>query len=44
MQLMAHKAFETFMCLAHLVQMDEYSQKLQNSHMLAWQLNAIPST
>lgn len=43
MKLMLHKAFETFICLAHLVKTVEYSQKLQKSQTLFRHLNVIPS-
>lgn len=40
---MVHKAFETFVCLAHLVKMGEYSWKLQKNQMLLRHLSVIPS-
>jgi len=43
MKLMVQNTFETCICLAHLVKMGEYSQKLQKSQTLFGHLNVIPS-
>lgn len=43
MKLMVHTAFETFICLTHLVEIGEYSQKLWKSQTLFRHLNVIPS-